>query len=138
MLGLRDEGLTRTVGVSNYDTDQIDELVASTGEAPVANQISWSPGRYDAALVQAHRERGVVIEGYSPLKHTRLDNPVLTGIADAHGVTAAQVVLRWHVDHGIPVIPRSSRPERVASNFDLFGFALTPDQVAAVDGLAAG
>jgi diketogulonate reductase-like aldo/keto reductase len=138
MLRLRDEGLTRTVGVSNYDMDQIDELVRATGEAPVANQISWSPGRYDAALVEAHRERGVVLEGYSPLKHTRLDNPVLIRVADAHSVTAAQVVLRWHVDHGIPVIPRSSRRERVASNFDVFGFALTPAEVAAVDGLGAG
>jgi len=138
MLRLRDEGLTRTVGVSNYDMDQIDELVAATGEAPVANQIPWSPLRYDPALAAAHSERGVVLEGYSPLKDTPLDNKVLTVIADAHGVTAAQVVLRWHVDHAVPVLPRSSRPERVVSNYDLFGFDLTPDEVAAIDGLGAG
>lgn len=138
MLGLRDEGLTRTVGVSNYEMGQIGALVEATGEAPVVNQIPWSPLRYDPGLAAAHRERGVVLEGYSPLRDTPLDNEVLTGIAAAHGVTAAQVVLRWHVDHGVPVLPRSSRPERVASNFDLFGFTLTPDQIAAIDGLGAG
>ena len=138
MLGLRDEGLALTVGVSNYDIDQIDELVDATGETPVANQIHWNPARYDAALVNAHRERGVVLEGYSPLKDTRLDNPVFTTIAATHGVTPAQVVLRWHVDHGIPVLPRSSRPERVASNFDVFGFKLTPEEIAAVDALGNG
>lgn len=135
MLALRDEGLTRTVGVSNYDMAQIDELVTATGEGPVANQIHWNPSRYDAAVVAAHRERGVVVEGYSPLKDTNLDDTVLTGIAERHGVTAAQVVLRWHLEHGIPVIPRSSRPERVVSNLDILGFSLTPEEVAAIDGL---
>ncbi len=138
MLALRDEGLTRTVGVSNYDMAQIDDLVAATGEAPVANQIHWNPRRYDAAVHAAHRERGVVLEGYSPLKDTNLDDKVLTGIAEEHGVTAAQVVLRWHIEHDIPVIPRSSRPERVVSNLDILGFSLTSEEVAAVDGLAAG
>jgi len=103
----------------------------------VANQISWSPSRFDAAVVGGHRERGVVLEGYSPLKHTNLRDKTLVEIAGEHGVTPAQVVLRWHVDHGIPVIPRTSRLERVATNFDLFGFALTPEEVARVDALAA-
>jgi 2,5-diketo-D-gluconate reductase A len=134
-LDIRDAGLTRTVGVSNYDLDQLDELVAATGEAPVANQISWSPSRFDRATLDGHRERGVVLEGYSPLKRTNLRSPVLLEVAEAHGVTPAQVVLRWHVEHEIPVIPRSSRPERVASNFDIFGFALTPDEVARIDAM---
>jgi len=78
----------------------------------------------------------VVLEGYSPLKGTQLDHPVLTDIGRAHGVTAAQVVLRWHLDHGIPVIPKSQRPERIAANLDLLGFTLTDAEVASIDRLA--
>ncbi len=133
---LRDEGLVRDIGVSNYDLDQIDDLIEATGEAPAVNQVSWSPARYDAGLLEGHRERGVVLEGYSPLKGTQLDHPVLTDIGRAHGVSAAQVVLRWHLDHAIPVIPKSQRPERIAANLDLMGFMLTEAEVAAIDGLA--
>ena len=133
---LRDEGLARDIGVSNYDLDQIDDLIETTGEAPAVNQVPWSPARYDAALLEGHRERGVVLEGYSPLKGTQLDHPVLTDIGRAHGVSAAQVVLRWHLDHAIPVIPKSQRPERIAANLDLMGFMLTEAEVAAIDGLA--
>ena len=132
---LRDEGLVRDIGVSNYDLAQIDELIEATGEAPAVNQVPWSPAQYDAALLEGHLNRGVVLEGYSPLKGTQLDHPVLTGIARAHGVTAAQVVLRWHLDHAIPVIPKSQRPERISANLDLLGFALTDDEVASIDGL---
>ena len=133
---LRDEGLARDIGVSNYDLDQIDDLIEATGEALAVNQVSWSPARYDAGLLEGHRERGVVLEGYSPLKGTQLDHPVLTDIGRAHGVSAAQVVLRWHLDHAIPVIPKSQRPERIAANLDLMGFMLTEAEVAAIDGLA--
>ncbi len=134
-LDIRDAGLTTTVGVSNYDLDQLDELVEATGEGPVVNQISWSPKRFDRTVLDGHRERGVVLEGYSPLKKTNLDDPTLVDIAGAHGVTPAQVVLRWHIEHETPVIPRSSKPERVVSNFDIFGFNLTPDEVARIDAM---
>jgi len=138
LLGLADAGLTRSVGVSNYSLAQLDELIEATGVAPVLNQISWSPARFDAAEVAGHRERGVVLEGYSPLKNTNLRALPLVEIAQAHDVTPAQVVLRWHIEHDIPAIPRSSRPERVASNFDLAGFALRPDEVARIDDLSVG
>jgi 2,5-diketo-D-gluconate reductase A len=134
-LDIRDAGLTATVGVSNYDLDQIDELVTATGEGPVVNQISWSPKRFDRTALDGHRQRGVVLEGYSPLKKTNLEDPTLVEIAGAHDVTPAQVVLRWHIEHETPVIPRSSKSERVVSNFDIFGFSLTPDEVARVDAL---
>ena len=133
---LRDEGMTRDIGVSNYDLDQIDELIAATGEAPAVNQVPWSPARYDAGLLAGHRDRGVVLEGYSPLKGTQLDDPVLSQIAAEHGVSTAQVVLRWHLDHAIPVIPKSERPERIAANLDLLGFRLTDAEMASVDALA--
>jgi 2,5-diketo-D-gluconate reductase A len=134
-LALRDEGLCRSTGVSNYDIDQIDELVAATGQRPAVNQIPWSPSRYNAALLAAHADRGVAVEGYSPLKGTRLRDPVLAEIAAKHGVTPAQVVLRWHLELGITVIPKSARPDRISSNLDLFGFSLTPEEVVRINHL---
>jgi 2,5-diketo-D-gluconate reductase A len=135
-LAARDAGLARAVGVSNYDTVQLDELAAVTGELPAINQTEWAPSLYDEAVDADHRERGVVLEGYSALKNTNLRHPVLTEIAAAHGVSPAQVVLRWHVDHGVVVIPKSRTPERIAANFDLFGFALTADELRRIDALA--
>jgi 2,5-diketo-D-gluconate reductase A len=135
-LALRDEGRARAVGVSNYSLAQIDRLIKATGEAPAVNQITWSPGRYDAALLKGHQERGVAVEGYSPLKRTNLASPVLTEIAAAHGVTPAQVVLRWDLEHGVTVLVKSAQPERIAANIDLLRFSLSPDEVARVDALA--
>jgi 2,5-diketo-D-gluconate reductase A len=134
-LVLRDEGLCRSVGVSNYSIAQIDELVAATGEQPAVNQIPWSPAQYDPALLAAHADRGVHVEGYSPLKGTRLRDPVLAEIAASHHVTPAQVVLRWHLELGITVIPKSARRDRIESNLDLFGFSLTPEEVARISRL---
>jgi len=128
-LALRGEGLCRAVGVSNYSVGQIDELIAATGDKPAVNQIPWSPSRYDPARLAAHADRGVLVEGYSPLKGTRLRDPVLAEIAARHRVTPAQVVLRWHLELGVAVIPKSARPERIKSNLDLFGFSLTPEEV---------
>jgi 2,5-diketo-D-gluconate reductase A len=135
---LRDEGLVRAIGVSNYSLAQIDLLTDATGETPAVNQVRWSPSRYDPALAAGHAERGVVLEGYSPLRDSRLGDPVLTDIARAHQVTPAQVVLRWHLEHGVTVIPKSVRPERIAANIDLLGFRLSPAEVASVDALGRG
>jgi len=134
-LALRDEGLCRSTGVSNYDINQIDELITATGQPPAVNQIPWSPSRYDAVLLAAHAERGVAVEGYSPLKGTRLRDPVLAEIAAKYDVTPAQVVLRWHLELGITVIPKSAHPDRIKSNFDLFTFSLTPEEVARLNHL---
>ena len=134
-LAVRDDGLARAVGVSNYRVGQLDRLTEATGQAPEVNQIPWSPGRHDPAVLAAHQQRSVVLEGYSPLKLARLGDPALTAIAERHGVTTAQVVLRWHLEHRIPVIPKSGVPDRIAANFDLFGFTLGPDEVARIDAL---
>jgi 2,5-diketo-D-gluconate reductase A len=134
-LAAREAGLTRAAGVSNYGTDEIDELFAATGERPAVNQIRFGPSLWDPAVIAAHRERGVLVEGYSPFKTTNLHDPVLTRIAAAHGVDPARVVLRWHVQHEIVVIPKSRTPERIARNADIGGFALTDAEMAAVDGL---
>ena len=94
-----------------------------------------TPFQYDAGLLAAHRERGVVVEGYSPFKGSDLRHRVLAGIASAHGVTPAQVVLRWHVQHEVVVIPKSVTPARIKENFDVLGFELTEEEMAAIDGL---
>jgi 2,5-diketo-D-gluconate reductase A len=134
-LAVRDEGLARSVGVSNYDAAELDELTTAIGEAPAVNQIRWSPSLYDSRVVAEHRERGVALEGYSPFKTSDLTHPVLIRIAEAHGVTSAQVVLRWHIDHGFVVIPKSVTRDRIRDNFDVFGFSLSPDELREIDGL---
>jgi 2,5-diketo-D-gluconate reductase A len=136
LLAERDAGRARAVGVSNYGIGEIDELIGATGQHPAVNQIRWGPLLYDPKLVAEHRERDVVMEGYSPFKTTNLHDPVLTRIASAHGVDTARVVLRWHVQHEIVVIPKSSTPERIASNARIDGFELTADEMRAVDGLS--
>ncbi|GAA2598648.1 aldo/keto reductase [Winogradskya consettensis] len=135
MLAARDEGLVRAVGVSNYDIKDIDELIDETGQKPAVNQIKWGPSLYDPALVAEHRDRGVVVEGYSPFKTTNLKDPVLTRIASAHGVDTARVVLRWHIQHGIVVIPKSVTPERISRNAQVGGFVLSEDEMAQIDKL---
>ncbi|GGT95705.1 putative oxidoreductase [Actinomadura citrea] len=137
LLEAKDAGLAREVGVSNHSPALIDRLAEATGRRPAVNQISWSPAQHDPVLLEEHRRRGVVVEGYSGLKNTDLRDPVLTGIARRHGATPAQVVLRWHLEHDIVVLPRSSRREHIAANFDLEGIALTDEDVAAIDALAA-
>jgi 2,5-diketo-D-gluconate reductase A len=136
LIAARDADLTRTIGVSNYSTAQIDELIEATGETPAVNQIKWGPSLYDARVQAEHRERGVVLEGYSPFKTTRLTDPVLVQLAKEHGVTPAQVVLRWHIQHETVVIPKSVTPERIQQNADIFGFALTAEQMTEIDGMA--
>jgi 2,5-diketo-D-gluconate reductase A len=135
-LTAREAGLIRAAGVSNFGIDEIDELFTATGERPAVNQIRFGPTLWDAAEVAAHRERGIIVEGYSPFKTTNLNDPVLTGIATAHGVDPARVVLRWHIQRGIVVIPKSKTPERIARNADVDGFTLTEGEMVAIDGLS--
>jgi diketogulonate reductase-like aldo/keto reductase len=132
------DGLARAIGVSNYSPGQIDELIAATGYAPEVNQIKWAPALFDPARLAHSRERDVVLEGYSPLRASDLGNSVLAQIALAHGVTVAQVIMRWHLEHETVVIPKSVTPERIEQNFDVFGFGLSELEVAAIDGLAEG
>jgi len=135
LLEARTDGLARDVGVSNYSLRQIDELEHATGSVPAVNQIEWSPALFDRDVLDGHRSRGVQLEGYSPLNATNLRDPRLVEIADEHDVTAAQVVLRWHVEHGIVVIPRSSNAERIAENAAIFDFQLTPAEMERLDRL---
>jgi 2,5-diketo-D-gluconate reductase A len=132
----KQSGAVRDIGVSNYSLEQLDRLTDATGEQPAVNQIEWAPTLYDPQVAHGHAARGIVLEGYSALKNTDLDDPVLRAIADAHGVTAAQVLLRWHLDHEFVAIPKSVTPERIAANFAITGFSLSDAEIARIDGLA--
>jgi 2,5-diketo-D-gluconate reductase A len=132
-----EQGRTRAIGVSNYSIAQIDELIEATGQAPALNQIPWSPFLYDEDEAARLASRGVVLEGYSPLKRSPLGDPVVGGIAAAHGKTPAQVILRWHIERRFVVIPRSARRERIEENFDLFDFELNEQELRQLDALSA-
>ena len=131
----RKEGLARDIGVSNYSLDQIDELSAATGVTPAVNQIEWSPLRFDRAELDGHRARGIVLEGYSALRGGTLQHPVIVEIAQRLRRTPAQVIIRWHLQHGVVVIPKSRARERIASNANVDGFELSAEDVSALDAL---
>src|SRR5215216_6722537 len=131
------EGFAKAIGVSNYSLRQIDELIKVTGVVPSVNQIRWGPALYDPAVVSGLEQRGVVLEGYSPFKVSNLHHPTLVSIAVRHGATTAQVIVAWHVAHGFVVIPKSVRRERIVSNAAGARITLTPEEVAAIDGLSS-
>jgi 2,5-diketo-D-gluconate reductase A len=135
-LAARADGMCRAVGVSNYQPGQIDALIAATGQTPAVNQVRWSVSGHDPALLAALRARGVTVEGFGPLKGSPLLHPVLCEIAKKHQVTPAQVALRWHLELGIIVIPRSARTERIESNIDLFGFSLSDEEIDRLSSLS--
>ena len=134
----REAGLAREIGVSNFDAALLDEVADAAGLTPAVNQIEWSPLLYDAATVADHRDRGIVLEGYSALRGGTLDHPTILEIAERSGRTAAQVIIRWHLQHGFVVIPKSVNPERIRSNADVAGFALDDDDMAALAALGKG
>jgi diketogulonate reductase-like aldo/keto reductase len=129
------EGLARDIGVSNFDAGLIDQVTKATGALPAVNQVKWSPLLFDAGFLEQHRERGVVLEGYSALRGGTLDHPVITRIAESQGRTPAQVIVRWHLQHGVVVIPKSVRADRIRSNADVAGFELTDEEMQALDAL---
>jgi 2,5-diketo-D-gluconate reductase A len=130
----RDAGLATSVGVSNYSVEQIDRLIEATDDAPAVNQVSWAPSLFDPEFLAASRERGVVVEGYSPFKNTNFRDAELAAIAENHGVSPAQVVVRWHVQHEVVVIPKSASPDRISENFDVFDFELSDLEMQTLDG----
>lgn len=137
LVALRDEGAIASIGVSNFDAAQIDRLAAETGATPVLNQVELHPRLQQAALRAAHAERGVVTQSWTPLGKLRSFEDV-RAIADRLGRTPAQVILRWHVEIGCSVIPRSTRAEGLRENLDVWDFALTPDDHALIAALDQG
>jgi diketogulonate reductase-like aldo/keto reductase len=136
---MQSQGLARSIGVSNFQPAHLARIVDETGVTPAVNQVELHPRLQQAGLRREHSERGIVTEAWSPLAQGAvLDDPVITEIAEEHDVTPGQVVIRWHLELGNVVIPKSVTPERIEQNFDVFGFHLTEDEMAAIEALDAG
>jgi 2,5-diketo-D-gluconate reductase A len=133
------DGLVRSIGTSNFQPAHLERLVAETRVAPVVNQIELHPRMAQHELRRLHARLGIATEAWSPLaRGALLGDPVIAGVAGAHGRTPAQVLIRWHLQIGNIVIPKSVTPSRIEENFDVFGFELSPEEVAAIDGLDRG
>jgi diketogulonate reductase-like aldo/keto reductase len=129
-------GYARSIGVSNFSVEQLDEITAMATVPPVVNQVQFSPFEYRRALLDADRSRGLVTEAYSPLGTGRhLSNRTVHDIAQRNGRTPAQVLLRWCVQHDLVVLPKSTHRERIAENAQIFDFTLSPEDMAELDGL---
>jgi diketogulonate reductase-like aldo/keto reductase len=136
---LQQEGLTRSIGVSNFQPAHLERIIAETGVAPVVNQVELHPYFQQAGLRREHADLNIVTEAWSPLAQGKvLEDPVLVEIAEAHGVTTGQVVIRWHLQLGNVVFPKSVTQERIEQNFDVFGFTLTAAEMDAIEALDAG
>ncbi len=142
------DGKVRAIGVSNFMVDHLTALLDRAGVVPAVNQIELHPYFAQPEVQALDAEHGILTQAWSPIggitfyrdgQHTStLEDPVIGGIADAHGKSPAQVMLRWGIQHGRSVIPKSTRPERIAENLDVFDFELTPDELAAIDALDTG
>jgi 2,5-diketo-D-gluconate reductase A len=133
LVRLRDEGRARSIGVSNFTQETLERIIDATGVVPAVNQIELHPRFQQRAMRALHRRLGIVTQSWSPLGRGHLDaSPVLAEIAAAHGKTWAQVVIRWHLQSGLSVIPKSATPARIAANRDVFDFALSDAEMAAI------
>lgn len=138
LVELREQGLVRSIGVSNFTEEHLRTIIEETGVTPSVNQVELHPRFPQAHLRAVHERLGIVTEAWSPMGKRRapLDEPAVVAAAESHGVTPGQVVLRWHVQLGTLPIPKSATPERQRQNLDVFGFALTEREVAAISALA--
>ncbi len=136
LIELRNRRNARTIGVSNYSTTQIDAIVKATGVTPAVNQIKWTPALFDRERLQENRDRGIQLEGFSAIRLTDLRHPDLLRVADAHGVSTAQVLLRWHIDHGVIALPRSVQPDHIQANLDVWNFALSQPELDVIDAMS--
>ncbi|RIK29619.1 MAG: oxidoreductase [Chloroflexi bacterium] len=149
---IRADGRIRAIGVCNFLPHHLQNLQDQTGLAPALNQIELNPFYTQPETRTADAERGIVTQAWAPIGGTYLRNknavtngadtplkhPLITGLAEKYGKTPAQVVIRWHLDHGFSAIPKSVRPERIVENFDVFDFALTAEEISQIDALNTG
>jgi diketogulonate reductase-like aldo/keto reductase len=132
----KERGLARSIGVSNYSAVQLDQVLKSGTLPPVVDQVQFSAVQHRRGLFEAAAQQGIVLESYSSLGTGRyLRDPRVVAIADRLGRTPAQVLLRWCVQHGVPVIPKSTHRERIEENADLFSFSLSHEDMAALNAL---
>jgi diketogulonate reductase-like aldo/keto reductase len=136
---LRADGKARAIGVSNYTVRHLEELLGEATVPPAVNQVEFHPFLQQRALLEFCRGRGIQLEAYAPLvKARRLDHPVLARIAGRHRKTPAQVLVRWCIEREVVVIPKSTRPERIRENAEVFDFRLDAEDLAALDDLDEG
>ena len=136
LIQARADGLARSIGVSNFEPEHLDRIIGETGVVPVLNQVELHPRFQQKALRAADEARGLRTESWSPLGQGRLlTDPVVANIARKHDRTPAQVIIRWHIQNGLIVIPKSVTPSRIRENFDVFGFELDTEDLAAFAGL---
>ncbi len=147
---LQAEGRVRAIGVSNFMPEHLTRLLEVAEVIPAVNQIEVHPYFQQRKLLAFDAEHGILNQAWSPIggitfypgygddRRSTLADPVLLGIADAHDRSAAQVMLRWHLQQGRSAIPKSTNPRRIAENFDVLGFELSPDELAAIDALDTG
>jgi diketogulonate reductase-like aldo/keto reductase len=132
----RELGFARSIGVSNFGVEELGQLLATTTVPPVVDQVQFSPYEYRKALLESCRENGIALEAYSPLGTGRyLTSDTVTRIARRHERSPAQVLLRWCIERGIPIIPKSTHRERIAENAEVFDFALLAEDLAELDAL---
>jgi diketogulonate reductase-like aldo/keto reductase len=132
----RELGYARSIGVSNFAVSEIDDLLQQAEQPPVVNQVLFNPFAYRKRLFEACVAHDIVLEAYSPLGTGRhLNDPAVALIADAHGRTPAQVLLRWGIQHGVPQIPKSTRQPRIVENAQVFDFELSDEDMQTLDGL---
>ncbi len=132
-------GLVRSIGVSNFQASHLQRIVDETGVTPAVNQIELHPYLQQAGLRREHADRGIVTEAWSPIAQGKvLDDEVIVAIAEAHGRTPGQIVLRWHVQLGNVVFPKSINPERLRENIDVFDFHLSADEMDRIEALDRG
>jgi len=144
-------GRARAIGVCNFSPKNLDDLIARSSVVPAVNQVELHPFFTQGAIREADARLGIVTQAWSPIGGVNrynatdknairdpLGHPTIVTLAERHGKTLAQIVLRWHIEHGLSVIPKSVRRERITENIDIFDFALTSDEVAAIDALDTG
>ena len=145
---LQADGRVRAIGVSNFMPDVLDRLLEATDVVPAVNQVEVHPYFSQPQVQQADAAHGILTQAWSPIggitsyrgdsSRSTFDDPVIARIAEAHGASPAQVMLRWHLQQGRSAIPKSVKPERIAANFDVFGFELTAEELARIDALDTG
>jgi 2,5-diketo-D-gluconate reductase A len=136
LVKLKDEGKAKSIGVSNFTVSHLKRIVDATGVVPSVNQIELHPGFQQKELTAYHAEHGIITESWSPLgQGTLLENASLKSLGQKYGKTPAQVIIRWHLDRGYIVIPKSATPSRIRENFDVFDFSLDADDLAKIAAL---
>lgn len=142
------DGKTRAIGVSNFSPQHLETLIDETDIVPAVNQIELHPFFTQPEIRQADDRLGIITQSWSPIGGVQvynpkdpsavknpLEHPTITALAARHGKTPAQIILRWHIEHGLSAIPKSVRPERIAENFNIFDFSLTTEEITAIDAL---